>query len=93
MRCMSYSISVKVIQLRGSGYGTNLVEGGLNHSGSTAKAWWGMLTDDDLDGDLGMKNTVTGSLTGNGLQRKEYRSRKNDQIFTENSMSPLLNRR
>lgn len=33
---------------------TYLVEGGLNQTGSMAKGWWGMLTD-DLDGDLGMK--------------------------------------
>ena len=90
---MSYSISVKVIQLRGSGYGTNLVEGGLNHSGSTAKAWWGMLTDDDLDGDLGMKNTFTGLLTGNGLLGKEYGSRKNESNFYRNSIFPLWKRR
>lgn len=62
---------------------TYLVEGGLNQTGSMAKGWWGMLTDDDLDGDLGMKNTFTGLLTGNGLLRKEYGPRKNDLIFTE----------
>ena len=36
------------------GMKTYLVEGGLNQTGSMAKGWWGMLTD-DLDGDLGMK--------------------------------------